>query len=130
MSEPRVCGKPTRTGKPCGQILGDSARECIWHGSTVTPEDRSAIAKLGGLSQIRVLPAETAPADVFTAKGLLRRLQLIEQAVVTGQLAPEVGKAAAYTLSVAKGVAELMVHARLRELEERLDGQRAGRMRA
>jgi len=41
-----------------------------------------------------------------------------------------VGKAAAYTLSVAKGVAELMVHARVRELEERLDGQRAGRMRA
>jgi hypothetical protein len=90
----------------------------------MTPEDRTAIARLGGLAHLRVLPAETLPADVFTAKGLLRRLQLIEHAVVTGQLAPEVAKAASYSLSVAKSVVELAVHAKIREIEERLEQRR------
>ena len=124
MSQVRLCGKPTKNGQPCGQVLGDSARECIWHGEGVTAADRSAIAKRGGLAVARVLPIETTEqADVFTAKGLLRRLQLIEHSVVTGQLAPEVAKAAAYTLSVAKGVVELAVHAKVRALEERLEAE-------
>jgi hypothetical protein len=129
MSEARLCGRPTKTGKPCGQVLGEGARQCIWHGDGVGAEDCSAIAKLGGLSQLRVLPAETLPADVFTAKGLLRRLQLIEQAIITGRLHPDVGRAAAYTLSVAKSVVELAVHAKIREIEERLE-QRVPRRRA
>lgn len=119
--EVRICGAPTRSGKPCGQVLGDSERECIWHGRDLTAEDRSAMARRGGLAKLRVLAAETPQADVFTAKGLLRRLQLIEHATVTGELAPEVAKAAAYTLSVAKGVVELAVHAKIREIEERLE---------
>jgi len=118
--EARICGKATKSGKPCGQVLGNSERECIWHGEGVSAEDRAAIARLGG-RRLRTLPEDTRQADVFTAPGLLRRLQLIEHAVVTGQLAPEVAKAAAYTLSVAKGVVELAVHAKIREFEERLE---------
>lgn len=120
MSDRPRCGRPRRDGSPCGQFVDDGAK-CIWHGDGVTDEDRSRIAKVGGLTKLRTLPPETQQADVFTARGLLRRLQLIEQSVVTGALAPEVAKAAAYTLSVAKGVVELAVHAKIREVEERLE---------
>jgi hypothetical protein len=67
MSAPdvRICGAPTRSGKRCGQVLGDSDRECIWHGASVTAEDRLAIARRGGLTHLRVLAAETPQADVF-----------------------------------------------------------------
>jgi hypothetical protein len=127
-ADARLCGKPTKTGGVCGQVLGDSSRECIWHGEGVSAEDRTAIARLGG-RRLRTLPPETTvPADVFTAKGLLRRLQLIEHSVVTGQLAPEVAKAAAYTLSVAKSVVELAVHAKIREIEERLEERERPRL--
>jgi hypothetical protein len=124
MSDARLCGKPKKDGTACGQVLGDSDRQCIWHGDGIGPEDRSALARLGGLKHVRVLAGDTLPADVFTARGILTRLQTIEHAIVTGGLAPEVGKAAAYTLSVAKAVAELAVHAQIRELERRL--QRRG----
>ena len=126
MSDRPRCGRPrVSDGQPCGQFVEDGAK-CLWHGDHVQAEDRRAVALRGGLAHLRILAPETPKADVFTARGLLKRLQLIEHAVVTGTLAPDVGKAAAYTLSVAKAVAELAVHAQINDIERRLRQQGRG----
>jgi hypothetical protein len=63
MAEIRLCGRPRLSdGAPCGFRIAPG-QECRWHGPDVTPADRSALARAGGLEAAarfaRVMPPET-----------------------------------------------------------------------
>jgi hypothetical protein len=121
MSAPRICGRPTNAGKPCGQVLGDSARECIWHGESVTAEDRSLLAQRGGLTKLRVLPPDRPKPDLSDVRGIRKELTSLIHAVKVGTLAPEPGRVAILGLGVAVKLGELELHGLISDLEKRVE---------
>ena len=124
MSEPRTCGKPTRSGEPCGQVLGDGGRECIWHGEQATPEARSAIARLGGLRTLRALP-EDAPVPSFnTREEIVEYAEEQAQLVGTGRLDPRLSAEMRGWADLAMKAHELSALDRLGRLEKIVKGKR------
>ena len=116
---PILCGKPTKAGPPCGQVLGLN-RECIWHGAGVTPEDRSAIALRGGLKSIRALPAD-APVPSFNSREeIVDYAEEQAQLVGTGQLDPRLSAEMRGWADLAMKAHELSALDRLAKLEKRL----------
>lgn len=128
MSEPRLCGKPRRDGQPCGQVLGDTGRECLWHpeGLTETEEQehRSAISRRGGLRILRTLP-EDAPVPSFNSREeIVDYAEEQAQLVGTGKLDPRLSAEMRGWADLAMKAHELSGLDRLTKLEKRIVGRR------
>jgi hypothetical protein len=103
----------------------DGAIRCYQHSQDPALEaSRQAARVRGARTQIQTLPADRPKADLATMRGLRRELRELIHFVVTGQLAPEVGKVAIYGLGVGVKLAELEVHAVISELEKQVYGRR------
>jgi|RhiMethySRZTD1v2_1073278.scaffolds.fasta_scaffold19254_7 hypothetical protein len=124
MSAPRVCGKPTRTGEPCGQVLGAGERECIWHGTQATPEARSAIARLGGLRMLRTLPADAPVPSFNTREEIVEYAETQAHLVATGQLDARLSTEMRGWADLAMKAHELSALDRLARLEKVVKGKR------
>jgi len=124
MSEaPILCGKPKKDGTPCGQVLGPN-RECIWHGAGVTPEDRSAIARRGGLQTIRSLPLTTELPSFDNRENIVAFAEERAHMVETGQLDPRLSAESRGWADLAMKAHELSALDRLAKLERRIVGKR------
>lgn len=88
MSEQRLCGRPRLTdGQPCGQRIGPD-RQCLWHGDDVTPEQRSAIARVGALKHIRALAPRSADPVFRSREEIVEWAEEIAGKVLRGELDP------------------------------------------
>ena len=124
MSEPRRCGRPKKDGDPCGQVLGDTGRDCIWHGPETTPESRTAIARIGGLRTLRTLPPDAEVPSFNSREEIVDYAEEQAQRVATGQLDARLSAEMRGWADLAMKAHELSALDRLAKLEKRIVGRR------
>lgn len=110
----KTCGKPRLSdGQPCGWRL--NGRQCLWHGPTVTPEDRRLLALKGGVaSRLRMALPPSSQAPTFaTREDIVAWAQEMAGKVLRGELDPKLS-------AEARGHAQLALQARTAEAQERL----------
>jgi hypothetical protein len=120
----RECGAPKRDGTPCGQKLGETGKECPWHGPSSTPESRSALARRGGLAKLRSLPADAVIPSFNSREEIVEYAEERAHQVETGQLDPRLSAEARGWADLAMKAHELSALDRLAKLEKRIIGGR------
>jgi hypothetical protein len=127
MTERRHCAEleDSCPANPLREADPDGAFRCPMHSTApAVVAQRTGWQRKGGLSTLRTLAVDRPKADLTTPRGLRRELRELIHAVVTGQLAPEVGKVAIFGLGVAVKLGELELHGLIGDLEKRAFGRR------
>ena len=110
-----ICRGTTRAGQRCRARPMTGSSHCINHTAAVTDEQRRAWAARGGKnSAAKVRAQKTVPTEAMDAAELLSWLTVVFRRVITGQMAPPVGTAAA---SIARTITEISKAA---EIEQRI----------
>jgi hypothetical protein len=120
------CGAPKRDGSPCTMkpVLGTA--NCFTHAPQLEAE-RAIARRKGGLvaTHQRTMAPENAPVvSLATAADSRRLLEDVTRAVLTGQLAPNIGNSVGYLVSVGLRLAELELSAQVADLERELAARR------
>src|SRR5262245_56831859 len=127
MSETRTCGRPRLSdGQPCGFQI-HPGQECRWHGPDVTPEDRLALARKGGLvaatNAARILPEGIAAPRWRSRSQIVAFLEEQANLVRTGQLDRQIAAEVRMHAETALKAFELSALDRLDEFERVIAGK-------
>jgi hypothetical protein len=116
------CGKPrVSDGGPCQQRAAD----CPWHSPGVTPADRAALARRGGLAARQVLPAATTPLpNLRNEQEVLAYVEEHARLTAIGELDTRVSAELRGWCMVALAAHELVALERLGRLEKIVRGRR------